>query len=368
MNFAQAIIQWQQQYGRQDLPWQLQRTPYRVWLSEVMLQQTQVATVIPYFVRFTERFSTVAELAAAQLDDLLTLWSGLGYYARCRHLQRAAQMVVSEFNGEFPATATALQRLPGVGRSTAAAILSLAFGHSAAILDGNVRRILCRYFAISGAVNHAATQQQLWQLAEDLLPPQQGDIYTQGVMDLGALICRRHTPLCSRCPLQSHCLAHTTDTVAAYPQAATRKERPQRHCYLLLIEQNQHYLLLQRPPSGIWGGLWSPPEWSPDLKQITAVEIWCQQKLGLNCTLQRQLPPITHDFTHFRLHLEPLLLQLKGGDLHHVKSTIKENGATLWYKCAPDSTAASPAVALPTPIKRLFAALANPPNSATGES
>ena len=287
-DFATRLLAWHRQHGRHDLPWQLDRSPYRVWLSEIMLQQTQVATVIPYFLRFTESFGDVAALATAELDEVLSLWSGLGYYARARNLHRCAQLIVSEHDGVFPAHAEALQSLPGIGKSTAHAILAQALNQPHAILDGNVKRVLSRHAGVSGWPGTTAVQKQLWALAEQRTPDHSAADYTQAIMDLGATCCRRSKPSCARCPVAEDCVALHSDRVDALPERKPRKAKPQRVQYLQIIETGGQLWLQRRPPSGIWGGLWCPPlqENEPD-------------------SLHARLPAIQHSFSHFDLELRP---------------------------------------------------------------
>ncbi|MGH8446294.1 MAG: A/G-specific adenine glycosylase, partial [Solimonas sp.] len=252
--FAERLLAWFDVHGRHDLPWQHPRTPYRVWLSEIMLQQTQVATVIPYFARFLERFPDLRNLAAAPQDDVLALWAGLGYYARARNLHRCAQALVAEHGGEFPRNIEAVAELPGIGRSTAGAILAQAHGDRHAILDGNVRRVLARHAAIPGWPGQPTVQKQLWREAEARLPHERLADYTQALMDLGASVCTSRNPKCLLCPLAGDCQARIAGTVAQYPGAKPSRERPTREATLLLVEDAQGRLLLERrPPTGLWG-------------------------------------------------------------------------------------------------------------------
>jgi A/G-specific adenine glycosylase len=298
--FAARVVRWQRLCGRRDLPWQGEGDPYPIWLSEIMLQQTQVATVRGYFARFRARFPDVRALAAASLDDVLALWAGLGYYARARNLHACARMVATELGGRFPATAAGLAELPGIGRSTAAAIAAFAYGERAAILDGNVKRVLCRHFAIAGAPV-GQVEKDLWALAEFLLPVA-ADMagYTQGLMDLGAMLCVRKNPHCADCPLMESCLARRQGRVEELPTPRARPPKPRRATVFLLITDGERILLRRRPPVGVWGGLFCPPE---------GLE-WLSQ-LGLaDCVLQ-DLPPREHVFTHFRLEIRPILCRVK---------------------------------------------------------
>lgn len=345
--FAPRLIAWQRAHGRHDLPWQRTRDPYRIWLSEVMLQQTQVATVIPYFARFLARFPDVASLAAAPLDDVLALWAGLGYYARARNLHRCAQVVVEQHNGEFPLDFEAMAALPGIGRSTAGAILAQAHGQRHAILDGNVRRVLARHAAIAGWPGVPAVQKQLWTLAERLLPHDRLADYTQALMDLGASICSARKPKCLLCPVSADCSARKTDTISQYPGAKPARERPQRYNTLLLIEDEAGRLLLERrPPSGLWGALWCPPLLS-DADPVP--DDWLAAQ-GLQSRAQTALPPIAHAFTHFDLELQPLRMHASPAD-----SVIRESR---WQWIDAERLAT---LGLPAPIRRMLDSLAKTP-------
>jgi len=295
-DFAARVCAWQRQYGRHDLPWQ-GRDAYAVWVSEIMLQQTQVETVIPYYLRFMARFPDLATLAAASIDEVLGLWSGLGYYARGRNLHRAAQAM----NGGFPSDFAAIAGLPGVGRSTAGAIAALALGERQAILDGNVRRVLCRVFAVEGWPGEAGVQDQLWALAEALLP-EAAEIrpYTQGLMDLGATLCTRSRPRCVECPLLDACRAAREGRQADLPQARPRKTVPERAVALLILRHADQILLERRPASGIWGGLWSLPEASPDTPTA-----FIAQRFDAVLDELPEADVLTHTFSHFRLNIHP---------------------------------------------------------------
>jgi len=305
-SFAPALVAWQKQHGRHDLPWQRKRDAYSVWLSEIMLQQTQVSAVIPYYQRFLERFPDVAALAAADEDAVLALWSGLGYYSRARNLHRAARQVVEAHGGKFPGNQDALMALPGVGRSTAAAILVFAFGGRAAILDGNVKRVLARLCAIDGYPGEAAVAARLWRAAEALLPEQGLRAYTQGLMDLGAAVCTRRKPRCQECPAADLCIARLEGLVAQLPAPKPRKALPQRRTTMLILLRNGEVLLEKRPPTGIWGGLWSFPELDTDGDEIEV----CAQRYGAEVEALPALPLIAHGFTHFHLDILPLPLRV----------------------------------------------------------
>ncbi|MDE0661615.1 MAG: A/G-specific adenine glycosylase [Gammaproteobacteria bacterium] len=307
--FAERLLAWWDKHGRRDLPWQKPRTPYRVWVSEIMLQQTQVTTVIPYFQRFMARFPDVHALAGSELDEVLHYWSGLGYYARARNLHRAAAVVASELDGVFPETPDALQELPGVGRSTAAAIAAQAFGVRAAILDGNVRRVLARQHRLEGPVSSSRTQKQLWRLAESHTPRARVADYTQAIMDLGATVCRR-TPQCPVCPVRETCQAHAAGDAARFPQPAIRAmKRLERRRFFVLIDPTGRYFVERRPPHGIWGGLFSPPERSVDepLTRFLAAN-------GIDADLVDEVrtgAAFRHGFSHFDLAAEPVFVRLK---------------------------------------------------------
>jgi len=343
--FAATVLDWFDRHGRKTLPWQLDPTPYRVWVSEVMLQQTQVATVIPYFQRFVERFPDVAALAAAEEGEVLALWSGLGYYARGRNLLRAAQLIRERFGGRFPTTLEQVTELPGVGRSTAGAILSLSSpGQRHPILDGNVKRLFARCFAVPGWAGEAAVLAQLWTLAEALLPVERAGNYNQALMDLGALICTRGRPRCNDCPLAQRCLALQQDAVTRYPAPRPKRSLPQRASVMPVIRDAlDRVLLLRRPPSGIWGGLWSLPEAPADGDAVA----WCRDRLGLHTELLRVLPPRRHAFSHFRLELRPVELRLI-----EPMSAVRESAPCGWYDAEE-----WPSLGLPAPSLRVLGEL-----------
>ena len=299
--FSRRLIAWHRHHGRHDLPWQRTTDAYRVWLSEIMLQQTQVSTVIPYYGRFLARFPDVAGLAGAALEEVMRLWAGLGYYSRARNLHRAARAIVDEHGSAFPTGRQALEALPGIGRSTAAAIAVFAFGAREAILDGNVKRVLARHFAVGGFPGDKAVEQGLWSLAESLLPERSVQIYTQALMDLGATVCTRAAPGCERCPLASSCLALARGCVADYPAPRPRRTTPVRAVTMLLLLQEGEILLEQRPPSGIWGGLWSLPE----MPAGGEARAHCAAQLGCEIGVPVALPPLRHGFTHFTLDIRP---------------------------------------------------------------
>jgi A/G-specific adenine glycosylase len=302
-DFASRLLSWFDDHGRKDLPWQQDINPYRVWLSEIMLQQTQVATVIPYFQRFTEQYPDVRDLAAAPLDDVLHLWTGLGYYARARNLHQAAIAVVQRFGGTFPDTVEELCSLPGIGRSTAGAIVSIAFGKRTAILDGNVKRVLARHRAIAGWPGNGSVHNQLWDIAEAFTPQASFAAYTQASMDLGATLCTRSKPKCGQCPVAEDCLARAAGSTAEYPGKKPKAALPIREKrWLVLINSDGEVLLENRPPSGLWGGLWTFPEMDSDGDiQLEA------GKLNLSLDKGTPLPARRHTFSHFHLDYQPVL-------------------------------------------------------------
>ncbi|MFY0992328.1 A/G-specific adenine glycosylase [Halomonas sp. C05BenzN] len=299
--FQQRLLRWFDDHGRHDLPWQQERTPYRVWVSEIMLQQTQVATVIPYFERFMARFPDVASLARADQDEVLHLWTGLGYYARGRNLHRAAGVIVDAHGGEFPMDPEALAALPGIGRSTAGAIIAQSSGRRAVILDGNVKRSLSRLHAVEGWPGRPAVERRLWALAEHYTPDTRLADYTQAMMDLGATLCRRGRPECGRCPFNDVCVAHARGEERRFPESKPRKALPTRATVmLLLLDGRGRVLLEQRPPSGLWGGLWSLPQFD----DAGALDAWLAAHVP-GAELEPGWEPFTHVFSHFRLEITP---------------------------------------------------------------
>ena len=303
--FAQRLITWQQQFGRHDLPWQ-GADAYRVWLSEIMLQQTQVATVIPYYQRFVASFPNIAALATATEDQVLAHWSGLGYYARGRNLHKAAQIIVEKYGGEFPHELEQILELPGIGHSTAAAICALAFHERRAILDGNVKRVLARYCGLAGWSGEKKVEEKLWQQAEALLPPDDIAIYTQALMDMGATVCTRSRPKCALCPVQADCVALQTERIAELPSPHPRKAVPERHATFLLLMHGNDILLEKRPGTGIWGGLWCLPQFDDEV----AARDWFLRS-GMEASDGERLESFTHTFTHFKLHIAPLRIRLE---------------------------------------------------------
>ena len=332
-SFSARLLAWQRLAGRHDLPWQNTRDPYRIWLSEIMLQQTQVATVIPYYQRFLDRFPEVRSLAAATPEQVSELWAGLGYYARARNLHRCAQVVVERHGGDFPRSAAALAELPGIGRSTAAAIAAFAWGERGAILDGNVKRVLCRHFGIDGFPGSKAVENRLWALAEELLPASGIEAYTQGLMDLGATLCTRGRPRCGDCPLAADCVARRDSRQSELPAARPRPPLPERSADYCFFHDGSTVLLERRPPVGLWGGLLVPPEGRPE--ELAA-------RYGLRLLDSQPLPRLVHRFTHFCLHLQ--------GHLCRVEPLPQAGeGNLLWL---PTASAASRGV--PTPVRKLL--------------
>lgn len=337
-DFSAAVLAWFDQHGRKDLPWQQNKTPYRVWLSEIMLQQTQVATVIPYYQRFLAELPDVQALAAAPADQVLHLWTGLGYYSRARNLHQAARQVVSEHAGEFPQDLEALMALPGIGRSTAGAIASLSMGLRAPILDGNVKRVLARYHAVRGWTGSTAVQKQLWGLAERYTPEARVADYTQAMMDLGATLCSRSKPSCLLCPLRKGCEARALGTPTAFPEPKPRKQLPVRTCLMPFLRNPDGNIWLQRrPDSGLWGGLWCPPEFN-DQHELAD---WLQQQ-GLQVRQQQDMSPLRHTFSHFHLDIQPLLIEVNQA------AGVAEPGQ-VWYNLRQPTP-----LGLAAPVKKLL--------------
>lgn len=343
--FAKKIISWQHREGRHDLPWQNTRDPYRIWLSEIMLQQTQVSAVIPYYERFLSRYPTLAALAAATLDDVMKQWAGLGYYARARNLHKAARTVRDQFAGAFPETFDEVLSLQGIGRSTAAAICAFAYGDSRPILDGNVKRVFARYFAIDGDVRERAIDAAMWTLAEELAPKHDIESYIQGQMDLGATLCTRTKPDCLRCPLRTDCTAFSQGRVHELPTPRLTKATRHRQTQMLLLLHAGEVLLERRPPTGIWGGLWCLPEASVDVD----IAAFAKKTFGLVAARGQQptaLDPIEHSFTHFSLSIYPSTFQVATPPLHAAET------GQMWINIEDAIEAA-----IPAPVKRILQAL-----------
>jgi A/G-specific adenine glycosylase len=340
------LIAWHARQGRHDLPWQVDRTSYRVWVSEVMLQQTQVTTVIPYYQRFMARFPTVRALADAPIDDVLHLWTGLGYYARARNMHRSAIRVRDEFGGEFPSTFEAVASLPGIGRSTAGAILALSQGQRFPILDGNVKRVLSRYFAVEGSPAERAVAERLWELAESCTPQARVDVYTQAIMDLGATVCTRRKPLCAYCPLADGCLAKAMGRQHELPSPRAARERRVRKVFMLVaMREDGSVLLERRPESGVWGGLWCLPEFGTSTDALSFAGASLKRVQGKPHTLGR----VEHAFTHFDLVITPLLVRCAGS------SEAVQDTDNVWY-----DTRMPARVGLPAPVKTLLEGLTSP--------
>ena len=344
-SFASALLDWFDHHGRHDLPWQHPRDAYRVWLSEIMLQQTQVVTVIPYFQRFVAQLPTLRDLAAADEDTVLALWSGLGYYRRARFLHRAAQLCVERHGGELPRDFDALAALPGIGRSTAGAILAQAHGLRFPILDGNVKRVLTRYHGISGHPGEREVEKQLWQRADAHTPAERTADYTQAIMDLGATICVRTRPLCAMCPQRGDCVAHRDNLTALLPTPKPGKAIPTRSTIMLILRDGEGRVLLQRRGAkGVWSGLWSLPE-ADDTD-----DAWREAQRHARIEDAQALTPFVHVFSHYRLQIQPLLF-----DGATAARAIADNADLRW--CA---TAELPTLGLPAPVRSLLLALPEP--------
>lgn len=344
--FHERVLNWFDQHGRTDLPWQRDTSPYRVWVSEIMLQQTQVRTVIPYFERFTAAFPTVGALADAPEDEVLHLWTGLGYYARARNLHRAAKQVAGEGQGHFPDTIEGLCDLPGVGRSTAGAILSIAFGRRASILDGNVKRVLARYHRVAGWPGESAVHQRLWEIAEQQTPHERCADYTQAMMDLGATLCTRASPDCGRCPLAADCRALAHRDQRDYPGKKPRKALPVKSTHFLIVRSRDGDVWLEkRPASGIWGGLWCFPEIdTPETGSQRCLDLW-----GANPARVDIQAGFRHTFSHYHLDITPVVVELDVGP-HAVMEATRQ----LWYNLRQP-----PQIGLAAPVASLLESLAS---------
>jgi A/G-specific adenine glycosylase len=336
--FQQAVLTWFDRHGRKDLPWQQAITPYRVWVSEIMLQQTQVITVIPYFQRFMQSFPSVETLAKADLDTVLQHWAGLGYYARARNLHKAANIIAAQ--STFPNSLDALTALPGIGLSTAGAILSIAFQIPTPILDGNVKRVLARFCGIEGWTGDAKINQQLWEISQRYTPVKRVADYTQAMMDLGATLCTRSKPLCLACPLAEFCIAKREGKTALLPTAKPSKKMPVKTCVMLLLQDTQQQILLEkRPPLGIWGGLWSLPEF----ENLTAARCWLEEQ-HFQIHVEQIFPLQRHTFSHYHLDYTPLLIRSE-----NLINRVLESDNNLWYNLKQIHT-----LALPAPVQRLL--------------
>ena len=343
--FSKAILQWFDMHGRKHLPWQQNKTPYRVWVSEIMLQQTQVSAVIPYFERFMQRFPDLPSLANASTDDVMHQWAGLGYYSRARNLHRAAQMVMQEFGGKFPDNIDDLQLLPGIGRSTAGAILSIAFQQRATILDGNVKRVLARYLAITDPIDRTI-ENTMWETATAFTPKKRSADYTQAIMDLGATLCTRSKPQCPRCPFVVTCRAHAAGIAELLPTKKATRTIPTRTATFLILRTDGKILLQKRPPHGIWGGLWSLPEISgePDKKQIRTL---CSNEFHLDVKKFTTLPPFRHTFSHYHLNIHPVIIPAV------MPAKVMECTEQIWYNLNQPEP-----IGLPKPVQNILRNLA----------
>ena len=340
--FSQVVLDWYHKYGRKTLPWQQEKTPYHVWLSEVMLQQTQVATVIPYFERFIARFPNVSALAKAPLDEVLHLWTGLGYYARARNLHKAAQHIVDKHQGQFPDTFEDVCALPGVGRSTAGAILSLSLKKPYPILDGNVKRVLARCYAVEGWPGKKEVENKLWEISEQVTPTKRVEYFNQAMMDLGAMVCTRTKPKCELCPLNTGCIAYAHHSWADYPGKKPKKAIPEKTTYFLILQYDNLVWLDKRPPAGIWGGLFAFPQFETKM----LLEQWLAEH-GLENSKTEQLISFRHTFSHFHLDIVPICVKLS------TFTSLMEAQQGLWYNL---QTPAS--VGLAAPVENLLRQLA----------
>ncbi len=345
--FQKRVLDWFERKGRKDLPWQVNPSPYRIWVSEIMLQQTQVSTVIPYFERFVERFPTLEDLAEASIDSILHYWSGLGYYARARNLHKTAGMIANF--SEFPNHLDQLIKLPGIGRSTAGAILSMAYHKRAPILDGNVKRVFSRFKSIDGWPGDSRVVRELWQLSDQYTPESRVAEYTQAIMDLGATLCTRGNPACNECPIRGGCSAWASDRVAKFPVPRPKKRTPIRKCYLLVLRNSKDYFYLEnRPPMGLWGGLWSFPEFEEKRQLLD----WCDAQKVDRSKLS-WLSERRHTFSHFHLDYTPVLAYQKNTDLN-----VMESNRILWYNVHRDNQCG-----LPAPVSRLLEQLSTEENN-----
>ena len=340
--FAPTIIRWQRRHGRHDLPWQGTRDPYAIWLAEIMLQQTQVSTVVPYYQRFRARFPDIASLAAASEDEVLRLWSGLGYYSRARNLHRAAQVVVERHGGKFPEALADIASLSGIGRSTAAAIAGFAFGARSAILDGNVKRVLARHFLVGGFPGERAVERKLWALAESLVPARDNAAYIQGLMDLGATVCTARAPQCPSCPVRATCGARAEGRVADFPAPRPRKVVPTRRTSMLVLRHGGEVMLEKRPSVGVWGGLWCFPE----LARGEDAGALSERRYGCRTSRVERLGVLRHGFTHFALHITPVVAEVR-----RIAPRAAQPGV-VWLPIAEALGAA-----VPVPVRKLLRAL-----------
>ncbi len=344
-SFSDAILAWYDKFGRKTLPWQQNKNPYKVWLSEIMLQQTQVATVIPYFERFMERFPTVQDLAAAEQDEVLHLWTGLGYYARARNLHKAAKMIVSDHNGVFPTDIDQVQALPGIGRSTAGAVLSLSLGQHHPILDGNVKRTLSRCYAVEGWPGKKPVENTLWEIAETNTPADGVERYNQAMMDMGAMICTRSKPKCELCPVSNQCLALAQQRQMDFPGKKPKKTMPEKQTWFAILQHGNKVWLEQRPQVGIWGGLWCFPQHdNDDLAPLLEKQLGQQQGLIKN---NQQLTAFRHTFSHYHLDIVPMLYELSA------EPNVINDSAGQWYDLENPAK-----IGLAAPVQKILESLA----------
>ncbi len=337
---APRLLDWYDHSGRKDLPWQQDRDPYSVWVSEIMLQQTQVATVIPFFRRFIERFPDITSLASSDLDEVLHLWTGLGYYARARNLHRAARIIRRDNGGRFPRDAEQVYVLPGIGKSTAHAIMAFCFDRDLPILDGNVKRVLTRHFRIHGWPGSAPVERELWRIAAENTPSRRSADYAQAIMDLGATVCLRRRPMCTPCPLADTCQGLAAGEQVVLPTPPPRRNKPTRRISMIMARTSDSVLLEKRPPSGIWGGLWSFPELEPGADIEPA--LWRQYGVRIEITDTWDL--VRHTFTHFHLDISPVHGRVKKSD-----DRVMENNDLVWYNLhEPDARG------LAAPVKKLL--------------
>lgn len=342
-SFAHKVLEWYRRYGRHDLPWQRQGA-YRIWLSEIMLQQTQVGTVIPYYHSFLKRFPNIKRLAEADIDEVLRYWQGLGYYARARNLHQAARIIRDRHKGRFPRSFEAVAALPGIGRSTAGAILSFAFGQRWPILDGNVKRVLARCFRVPGWYAKAETMKQLWYLAESITPAEQAPDFNQAMMDIGSMVCLKSKPKCEVCPLKTLCSSYLHHSQAEYPQKKPARAKPHKYTLMLLHRCADQVLLWRRPPSGIWGGLWSLPE----VDHEPAIELWQRSFLSMSQAPQIiQDSVIRHQFTHYSLDISLAVIELT-----RLPDKVSDEENYAWVEIGELGNHG-----LPTPVRKLLASL-----------
>ena len=343
-DFAARLLGWFETHGRKDLPWQRPKDPYRIWVSEIMLQQTQVQTVIPYFERFMGSFPDVTALANAAQDEVLQHWSGLGYYARARNLHKAATIIRDDLGGIFPGVFEIVAGLPGIGRSTAGAILALAFDQRHPILDGNVKRVLARHEAVEGWPGATAVAKQLWEIAEKNTPTSPVAAYTQAIMDLGATLCTRSKPACERCPVAEDCAARLADAVSSYPGSKPKKVKPLRTTTMLVACHNGHVYLERRPEAGIWGGLWSFPE-----IEGQAAAAWCEDRFGSRVTRVEPWQVLRHSFSHYDLDIQPIAVRVDAP-----LSKVADNEGAMWHPLGNELRGG-----IAAPVNRLLEKLKN---------